>query len=69
MSWCKDGSTVKADYLGQIVVGVVEDSRVKYGGTVQYTVRPDEPVWVESRWADVVLINEKNVLADYGVIL
>lgn len=32
MGWCKDGSTIKAEYMGQEVVGVVLDSRVKYGG-------------------------------------
>lgn len=70
MGWNKDGSTIKAEYLGSLVVGVVEDSRVKYGGKVQYTVKLDEPVWL--RWrsepTDRVLIDEDNVLADFGVI-
>ena len=39
MGWNKEGSTIKAEYLGYEVVGVVLDSRVKYGGKVQYTVR------------------------------
>ena len=70
MGWCKDGSTIKANYLGDEVVGVVEESRVKYGGKVQYRVKLDEPV--QLRWrnepTDVVLIDEDELIADFGVI-
>lgn len=44
MSWVLDGSRIKAVYLGYPVEGVVVDSRVKYGGKVQYTVELDQPV-------------------------
>jgi len=44
MSWVKDGERIVAEYLGVTVTGVVESSRVKYGGKVQYTVNLDEPV-------------------------
>ena len=44
MSWVLDGQKVKAKYLGETVTGVVVDSRVKYGGKVQYTVNLDKPV-------------------------
>lgn len=64
MGWIKDGERVTAEYLGVTVTGVVENSRVKYGGKVQYTVRLDEPVMF--RWrsepTDVVLIDEDEVL-------
>ena len=70
MGWCKDGNTIKANYLGDEVVGVVEESRVKYGGKVQYRVKLDEPV--QLRWrnepTDVVLIDENELIADFGVI-
>jgi len=70
MSWCKDGSTIKANYLGDEVVGVVQSSRVKYGGTVQYTVELDEPV--QFRWRSqptkVVLIDADEIIMDFGVI-
>lgn len=70
MGWNKDGSTIKANYLGDEVVGVVEESRVKYGGKVQYRVKLDEPV--QLRWrnepTDVVLIDENELIADFGVI-
>ncbi len=70
MGWCKDGSTIKAEYMGHEVVGVVLDSRVKYGGKVQYRVQLDEPVML--RWrnelTEILLIDEDEVTADFGVI-
>jgi hypothetical protein len=48
MSWILDGQKVKAKYLGETVTGVVVNSRVKYGGKVQYTVELDSPV--QFRW-------------------
>jgi len=48
MGWIKDGQKVQARYLGELVSGTVESSRVKYGGRVQYTVTLDQPV--QFRW-------------------
>ena len=48
MSWILDGQKIKANYLGETITGVVVDSRVKYGGKVQYTVELDSPV--QFRW-------------------
>lgn len=47
-TWIKDGKTIVANYLGETVRGTVIDSRVKYGGKVQYTVDLDQPV--QFRW-------------------
>jgi hypothetical protein len=47
-TWIKDGKTIVANYLGETVQGTVVDSRVKYGGKVQYTVNLDRPV--QFRW-------------------
>ena len=44
MGWIKDGEQVTANYHGLTVSGVVESSRVKYGGRVQYTVNLNAPV-------------------------
>lgn len=70
MGWNKDGSTVKADYLGTVITGVVESSRVKYGGSVQYTVVLDEPVYIQWRneATDRLLVDDKDLIADFGVI-
>jgi len=67
MSWILDGSRVKANYYGVKVEGVVTDSRVKYGGEVQYTVRLDEPVelpWCtwRSEPRTVLLINRSEIV-------
>ena len=47
-NWIKDGEQITANYLGTEVSGTVVDSRVKYGGKVQYTVDLDQPV--QLRW-------------------
>ena len=64
MSWILDGQKVKAKYLGETVTGVVVDSRVKYGGKVQYTVELDSPV--QFRWrsepTDRVLVDHDELL-------
>ena len=71
MGWNKDGSTIKANYLGHVVTGVVMNSRVKYGGQVQYQVKLDEPVQFKWRGEprDIVLVDENEVIADFGVLL
>ncbi len=48
--WVKDGRRVTANYLGETVSGLVENSRVRYGGKVEYTVVLDKPV--QFRWRD-----------------
>jgi hypothetical protein len=66
MSWVLDGQKVKAKYLGETVTGVVVDSRVKYGGKVQYTVELDSPV--QFRWrsepTDRVLVDHDELLLE-----
>ena len=39
--WVKDGQRVMGTYRSRTVTGTVITSRVKYGGTVQYTVQLD----------------------------
>lgn len=69
MGWNKDGHTVKAEYLGShIVSGVVTESRVKYGGKVQYTVKLDNPISLPGRVADILLIGEDDLITDFGVL-
>jgi len=47
MSWDKTGETVTSNYLGEFqVVGVVQSSRVKYGGKVQHTVTLGSPITI-----------------------
>ena len=69
MGWNKDGSTVKAVYCDTVFDGMVLESRVKYGGTVQYKVAA-EPFYVASLKTirSVVLVDEDDIMADFGVI-
>jgi len=39
-----DGGRISAVWHGRAITGVVESSRVKYGGTLQYFVKLDTPI-------------------------
>ncbi len=57
--WNKEGQRVAGVYLGAYTVsGVVTESRVRYGGTVQHTVKLDKPVTVFGRSAEVLLLDD-----------
>lgn len=65
MSWVKDGEVVDAVYCGVPVRGVVQSSRVKYGGRVQYTIQLEMPI--KFKWRDestnIVLVDEGELVA------
>lgn len=57
--WNREGQQVAGVYLGAYTVsGVVTESRVRYGGTVQHTVKLDKPVTVFGRSAEVLLLDD-----------
>jgi hypothetical protein len=68
--WIKDGNTVRVDYHGHTGAGIVRESRVKYGGSVQYTVDLIEPI--KLRWRDelttTVLVDGDDIVIDFGKI-
>lgn len=60
--WNREGQRVAGVYLQAYTVsGLVTESRVKYGGRVQHTVKLDEPVTVFGRRADVLLLDEEDL--------
>jgi hypothetical protein len=62
MSWNKEGQQVAGVYLGTYAVsGLVTESRVRYGGTVQHTVKLDAPVEVFGRSAEVLLLDDNDL--------
>jgi hypothetical protein len=67
-NWIRDGERIKASYYGVPVSGIVESSRVKYGGQVQYTVILDTPIKLRWRTEDVsrVLIDCDDLYKDQG---
>ena len=66
MTWDLTGKTVTGFYLGAYPIrGRVVSSRVKYGGSVQYTVVLDEPVqfpW-RSEPSDRLLVDAEMLVA------
>lgn len=62
MSWNLEGQRVAGVYLGAYTVsGTVTESRVKYGGKVQHTVKLDTPMVVFGRNAEVLLLDNDDL--------
>lgn len=60
--WNKTGQRVAGMYLNSYTVsGVVVESRVRYGGTVQHTVKLDAPMMVFGRSAEVLLLDDSDL--------
>ena len=58
MDWNLEGKRVNGLYMGLFPYsGLVEESRVKYGGEVQHTVLVDEPFKVYGAVRDRVLVS------------
>jgi hypothetical protein len=71
MGWNKNGSTIRGQYLGEYeFTGIVQESRVSYGGKVLYTVIVDEPIALPftSETRSVVIVNEDQITLDFGVV-
>ena len=68
-SWSLEGKRINGLYMGLFPYsGLVEESRVKYGGSVQHTVIVDEPfkVFGAVRERILVSITEVNRVLDAG---
>jgi hypothetical protein len=65
MGWIKDGEQVAGKYFDQTFEGVVSESRVKYGGRVQYTVELNTPITLKWRNdpVDRVLVGAEDLTA------
>lgn len=61
--WDRTDQRVTGKYLEEFdVAGVVQSSRVKYGGRVQHTVLLDSPVMVFGQVRDTVLLDEEDLV-------
>ena len=69
-NWVKDGEQVAGRYYGQVFEGVVVDSRVKYGGKVQYTVELHNPINLRWRTEPVnrILVDEERP-GEHGLVV
>jgi len=62
MDWNLEGKRINGLYLGFLPYsGLVTDSRVKYGGGVQHTVKVDEPFKVYGEVRDIILVGKGEV--------
>ncbi len=66
--WNKEGQRVAGVYLGAYTVsGLVTESRVRYGGSVQHTVKLDAPVEVFGRSANVLLLDDSDLFQTQAI--
>ena len=62
MSWNLEGLHVEGNYMGLFEVrGVVDESRVKYGGEVAHHIALDTPIEVYGQMRDRVILEHKYV--------
>lgn len=62
MCWDRTDQRIKGTYLEMFeVTGVVQSSRIKYGGRVQHTVLLDSPIEVFGAVRDTVLLDEEDL--------
>ena len=62
MQWQLEGFRVNGRYMNQFdVSGVVELSRVKYGGTISHHVVLDQPITVYGAVRDRVILEHKEI--------
>lgn len=62
MNWNLESHRVHAKYLGRFpIVGIVELSRVKYGGGVSHHVMLDNPIIVYGAERDRVIIDHQDI--------
>jgi len=59
--WNLEGQTVRGEYFGIPVEGIVTMSRVKYGGSVQHTVDLFFPITVFGNERTTVLLDADEV--------
>jgi hypothetical protein len=65
MNWNLEGKRINGMYLGLWpYTGTVVESRVKYGGKVQHTVKVDEPFKVYGEMRETILVEDFNRILD-----
>lgn len=66
MSWQREGQRIQAQYLGTFPIsGVVELSRVSYGGKVQHTIKLDNIINCFGADRDCVIMSEQELVSPY----
>jgi hypothetical protein len=64
MNWNYEGLSVTGTYLNEFTVtGIVQLSRVKYGGGVQHTILLDKPVEIYNQIRDRLLLDHRDIIS------
>lgn len=58
--WDRTGTMIEGIYCGVPYKGIVESTRVCYGGDVQYTVRLLDIIEVFGDYRSIILVNRKD---------
>ena len=66
--WDKSGSRINGTYHGIPYTGIIENSRVKYGGDVEYRVALMDMIEVFGEWRSTVLIDRDGNHGKYQLI-
>ncbi len=62
-SWNREGDFITGNYLGMFpYAGKIFESRVKYGGKVQHTVKLLSPINVFGDVRDAILVDEDDLV-------
>lgn len=67
-SWDKTGSMIVGSYMGIFPYrGIIESTRVCYGGEVQYTVRLLDHIEVYGDYRSTILVKRDKDMQDYTI--
>jgi hypothetical protein len=68
--WDRTGQIVEGAYLGSIFYkGIVDSSRVTYGGTVQHDIALLEPIKVLGTMRDSIVVKESDFFVQVGEVI
>lgn len=66
--WDKTGTEITGQYYGQSYTGIIESSRVCYGGDVEYRVRLLDMIEVYGEWRSTILVRMNGDKNNYSLI-
>ena len=68
--WDITGTRITGNYMGKFPYnGIIESSRVCYGGDVQYTVRLLDMIEVFGDWRSTILVKRESDQENYQLII
>ena len=67
--WDKTGEMIAGRYMGIFpYTGIIDSTRICYGGDVQYTIRLMDMIEVYGDWRSVILVKRESDKADYEIL-